>query len=526
MAKHVLYDRLSRRMFLGGAVGAGLALPFLPSLATTARAQQQGGGSIDPYRRVLFIGWAHGVAPKLWKPTFSVPHQSAPDGSARYYEMSDATPSLYMGSHFDALRHKITMIEGVSQIGAWNHSPAVALSASERRDSRGDRSTYPISIDNVIADSSALYASPPEVGVLRLSLSGDVTQSFRDGVMVKALDAPAAFHSLFPNGVMPLNTSESGPSPVKIEDTRRKLIVDRVIERYRGLLRSGSLAEADRQIVNQTMEGYYALQTKLQQRLDASNAGPDFSQTCQDVALQNADDTEKIVEDHINLFVQGFACGATRVGFWQLKSSHAETDGAHSAYSSANKAGTGLYSRIMQKNCGWIGKLLTRMDAIVEGNGKTLLDNTLVVVTSDMATSITGTHDGIDAPFLLAGGLGGAFRMGKYLNYHDYSEAGDIKGRAKYYRAHAEYKGLVGHGGPPHNELMIALLNGLGVPKSEYETDGQRGFGSYVCEGHTLCTIDDNEDYSKQAAYVEYYKEIYAPEHAPGRELPFLRTST
>jgi hypothetical protein len=59
-----------------------------------------------------------------------------------------------------------------------------------------------------------------------------------------------------------------------------------------------------------------------------------------------------------------------------------------------------------------IASLLRQMDAIPEGDG-TLLDNTLVVWSSDMAE---GNHDQQDVPTLIFGGGGGSLETGRFVD--------------------------------------------------------------------------------------------------------------
>ena len=55
---------------------------------------------------------------------------------------------------------------------------------------------------------------------------------------------------------------------------------------------------------------------------------------------------------------------------------------------------------------------MTRLQAIPEGGG-TLLDNTLIVWTTDFGNEV---HGGLNVPFVLLGGAQNKFRMGRYLN--------------------------------------------------------------------------------------------------------------
>jgi hypothetical protein len=81
--------------------------------------------------------------------------------------------------------------------------------------------------------------------------------------------------------------------------------------------------------------------------------------------------------------------------------------------------------------------LLGKLDEIPEGEG-TMLDNTVVVLASEIAQG--NTHSHTDAPFLLAGSAGGYFQTGRYLTYD----------------------------AQPHNNLLVSLLNAMGVPATTF----------------------------------------------------------
>lgn len=59
-------------------------------------------------------------------------------------------------------------------------------------------------------------------------------------------------------------------------------------------------------------------------------------------------------------------------------------------------------------------KLLGRLDQVVEPNGRTLLDNSLVLWISEFGTG--ATHDADNLPVVLAGGANGAIRMNRHVN--------------------------------------------------------------------------------------------------------------
>ncbi|MEQ8784826.1 MAG: DUF1552 domain-containing protein [Pirellulaceae bacterium] len=78
------------------------------------------------------------------------------------------------------------------------------------------------------------------------------------------------------------------------------------------------------------------------------------------------------------------------------------------------------YQRINQFHVEQFAYLLGRMQAIDEGQGTTLLDNSMLMFGSNMFDG--DLHDGRNLPLVLAGGGGGALRGGRLLDFTDKSE--------------------------------------------------------------------------------------------------------
>jgi hypothetical protein len=82
--------------------------------------------------------------------------------------------------------------------------------------------------------------------------------------------------------------------------------------------------------------------------------------------------------------------------------------------------------------------LLGKLDSTQEGAG-TLLDNTCVVWVNELAKGNDHTHDNV--PIVMAGSLGGYFKMGRYLTFP---------------------------GKVPHNNLFLSLIAGMGLPATTF----------------------------------------------------------
>ena len=483
---------MSRRKFLR-SLGAATALPFLPSLVSDAEAQDHS------YERVLFVAWSHGVHPRLWQPT--TPGFRDVGTRVRSASLSDATLGQYMNGLFDGLEGKMSIVRGLGMVGAWGHTLSM-LTGGERGPDQNNRvtSTQPTSIDNVLAQQ--IYRSTPAVDVLRLSTSGlGSTHSFIDHNWVAAVDSNTAFAQLFSEGFPGAEPAEpAGPSDAELALLRRRTVVQRSLNRYRHLRSSHRLSAADARRLDASVGQYASLLANLEARIAEFERGmaPVDTNNCSSFSVTGSDDSEAMMREHVQLFTQGFACGSTRVGYWKLNSSHADTDGAHQASSNRNMNGDGIYSRTMRSNCRHIAELMRAFDSVEEANGRTMLDNTLIVACSDLASSLN-EHNGADAPFLLAGGLGGKFRMGEFIDYADYEHRVDGGHDFQLY------------GGPPHTELLTSILRAAGVESDE--------FGDNICTDAT-CEV---RSFQPQGQLVRYFNDVHRSRRPASAELPYIR---
>jgi hypothetical protein len=82
---------------------------------------------------------------------------------------------------------------------------------------------------------------------------------------------------------------------------------------------------------------------------------------------------------------------------------------------------------------GEVAYFLQKMDSVVEGDGKTMLDNSLVISTDGLGKG--NDHSRKNIPIVLAGSARGALPTGRYLDF----------------------------GGKPHNHLLVNVLHAMGL---------------------------------------------------------------
>jgi len=168
------------------------------------------------------------------------------------------------------------------------------------------------------------------------------------------------------------------------------------------------------------------------------------------------------VRQFMDLVRMAFACDLTRVvtisapvpscpelGYPAEATFHAY---AHQSIQGATSCGQ-TYNPVAEQamrdldrwHAGHVGYLLEQLDSIAEGSG-TVLDHTVVVWISELATP---THLHYDTYTLLAGGCNGFFSPGRYIRY----PRTNVSPLAN--------EPLIG---PPHNRLLVSLMQAMGQP--------------------------------------------------------------
>jgi hypothetical protein len=145
--------------------------------------------------------------------------------------------------------------------------------------------------------------------------------------------------------------------------------------------------------------------------------------------------------------VSAFACNHTRVAtlMWSGSNSSVVPPGVVSAernYHEVSHHTDPTSLAVLTNGETWYMKQLAylagAMDAIPDGPGTTLLDNTTILTVSEISAG--ASHSFVNMPFVLVGGCGGSIRTGRFLSGIN--------------RA--------------HNDLYISLLNAMGIPETTF----------------------------------------------------------
>jgi hypothetical protein len=102
-----------------------------------------------------------------------------------------------------------------------------------------------------------------------------------------------------------------------------------------------------------------------------------------------------------------------------------------------------------------LARLLAKLDSYVEADGKTVLDNSIVLYTNELSDG--KDHSYMDLPYILAGSCGGYFKQGEYVLLGEDGNAWEDQ------RA-------------PHNRLLNTLVNAMGIESDWFGVaEGQGG---------------------------------------------------
>jgi hypothetical protein len=440
----MISTRHNRRHFLRTVGGGLVAIPFLASLLDEAEAM-----AMTPQLRFITIFNGHGQSQRNWHPGVDL-YQQGGNGfrSRALSELPD--PLSYVLEPLTPYKKDLNILGGLDSLAqAHNHNPRTTLCAGGSGES----------VDQILQLSSRF--NPNRLGSLHLvgSNVGYKNQPIsyrRNGQGIQGVDPlhnpQMAFDSFFGNQV--------GDEARR----RRKTIASLVLEDYRNLRRDPRLSLVDQQ----RLDEYLTHLDELQKRIDQVGSGSEVLKrptVVPNVADSSQDDA--IIDAHIDLIIMAVRSNQLATATLQLS-----TDTDNSVYSflgvqrdfhtishENNLPATEL-PRINRWMAGKVARLIQKLGDVEDtASGQRYLDNTLVYWGNDMGCMPTNgsNHQANDLPILTAGRGGGRFTAGQYLTYGDFRR----------------------NQGRPYNDFLISILQGFGLPPSEYEQSGVEGFGAY-----------------------------------------------
>ena len=323
--------------------------------------------------------------------------------------------------------------------------------------------SFGYSIDAVLEESKRFNASLTRVGALRTTAS-DSSADFSFSFSSKGAFGQSLQTEWSPQAVYDKYFNPTALQVAAVANARKLRVSNQVMDDFKKLYASPSIAQSDKA----RLDNYMTLLTSVEARL-----GVDTPACGKAMAIAGKlTDAESLQSAMIDLEVAALACGITNVVMHTVRQvnssievnneavhSAAHNNGAKLAEEDKSVSQHAYYTRWVMTR---VAELMTKLDAIDDGAGKTLLDNSFVLYGNGESR---GFHTFYDMPVVIGGGQG-KLKTGYYIDY-----------RPRPLKVVDSGQNLIA--GRPYNNLLVTLFKAMGFPAAEYQKFGQPGFGSY-----------------------------------------------
>jgi len=495
----MFYSKSNRRHFLQGIGGFTLGLPFLPSLVIkSARAEDP----LPPKRFIALWSGLGGVLDSNWYPTanpsgpesliYSASQTS--DGSVHNYrkgplQIVDGRISNVFGPEISAFKDQMNIVRGLDfMFHAVHHKGNLGNFATSNQNKTIGMPQIP-SIDQVIGkvrDAGLLHRNivvqsraPLYDGSISYSYEG-TPQNPTDIRQVSALSAKDLFDKIFkvapPSGTF----------------NRRQFIADKIRDDVQNLLSGISgdarrLSAEDRTRVQQHIDLLDETERKTRLVSSCGENSPPGNNT----PYPQGENNPELAVANFKLFNDviaiAFKCDSSRLATFQIRGEGIYEHGiSHSSHEPSHQATVVQYNDWILKNI--IADLLTKLN-VEEANGKTYLDNSLIMYTQE---SCMNSHECISMPCVTWGSAGGEFATGNYIDYRNLN--------SNLFKPIRDYF----YPGVPWNRWLATILQTQGLTPAQYERPGIKGYGEQFIERgeSTLSPTDRRPAYQHQLADI------------------------
>lgn len=405
--------QISRRTVLRG-LGTALALPALEAMVpSVARAQAAAG----PPRRLLFYFVPNGI----YMPSFT------PDGEGEGYRLSPTLAPLAPYKEDFLVLGGLDNRPGEDLIPG-NHARGTAsfLTCTPPRKHPDGRLEVGISVDQVAANAigqETRFASL-ELGAEASVQAGSCDSGYPCGYinniswagpttpMAKEVDPKLVFDRLFAGG-RPGETEEQ----IARRNRYRKSILDFVSEDTRAL--QAKLGSSDRQKLDEYLEGVRTLEKRI-----AANPGAGGAACMPGEPPVATSNRQEVVQQMADLMVLAFQCDLTRVITFMLGNGFTNVayhflgvgEGHHElSHHREEKSYIDHLKVIDRWEVEQFAYLVGKLKAATDVDGSSLLDNSLVLFSSELSDG--NRHHHINLPVVLAGRGGGDIRPGRHVYF-------------------------------------------------------------------------------------------------------------
>ena len=474
--------RGTRRQFLKRAGAVGIALPFLESL----QPKSAGATGVGVPKRFVGLMTHHGgvwpentypamdsatnpvAMPCGWDAHWGELALEAVDSEVQVSPFVRADPSVLT----ESIVSKMMLIRGLDKPFWMGHGYGAAL--GNFQDSNYDADDPPDSlvarptIDQVMAWSSCFYPDLSAITQRSIHLGADWPSNVSFGYTNPAeqsgeiIASPtiasslALFNQVFPGA--------------DLVDEPRPLIVDQVMESYMNL-KSGAFGNASRLSAKdrQKLDDHLARLDELQRKLEAASCS-DIEAPTEDA--QDAADRIQRWALYNDVLVTAFICGTSRIatihpsGHWY----EGVTDfDWHQEVAHRADEPTAFVEQdmMLQSHRNWFRYVLldlaNKLD-VEEADGKTYLDNSLLMYASEAGSR---THHPHDHAIATIGSAGDWFSTGRFYDYRNR----DDMDRA------LDNDFLTQRPGLYYNQWLANVLLSMGLPADEWEWSGEKGYG-------------------------------------------------
>lgn len=418
----------SRRLFLTGAA-ATLALPFLPSAVWTRRA---GAASCTAPRR--FMAWMvpNGMVMNKWTPITT----------GKDWDM---TPIL---KPLEPVRKKVVVLTGLDNQKTavpgnppGDHGAGTGMLLNMLPVYGHLNDVARTSIDQILLPVlNGGECGTPLLPFLNIGVQGDnglcdrTSCDFSRAISwIKGKPQPNVYDPRVLFDRMFMNFSQTTPDMGAEEAARRraehKSVLDLVLSDIKSL--NPKLCKSDQD----KLDEYTSSLRQLEQRIDNVGTGVKCDVPARPAASpplnqERGITPSTVVEKHTTLFVDlmalAFTCDITRSITFMLGNGTSNND-----YEFLIGSGTPHHATSHHKNNAeklaalekidtWemqqLSNLLVKLDSVTEADGKTVLDNTTLYLSSDIADG--DKHNHWDMPVIVAGGASGKLKIdGSHVNY-------------------------------------------------------------------------------------------------------------
>jgi len=436
---------LNRRALLRGAGGIAIGLPFLEAM----QARQAGAAAAGPVKRLVIMFSPNATndpaafMPATTGPDFVLPKETAP---------------------LEALHKQLLVISGVNMESAKKdssgdlHSVGMSHMLTGIQWVQGTGFTLPgglpvgfaggISVDQYIAKKVGSATRFPSLEFGAITITDYGVHPFGRMISagknqpVPAEDNPATmFKRVF-------GDAAAGADPAIAQVlAQRRSVLDFVTDDVTRL--ETRLGPTDKQKVDQHLTAIRNLETRLSKTTTTSCGADKTAPVVADPLDKSKFDV--LVKMQSDLLVLALQCDATRVASLQMSwarsmLSHPWIGVNDNHHTITHGPATDILSTIntwYAKQVAYLGSALAATD---DGNGKTLLDNTMLYWCGECARGYD--HDFNNIRIFILGSGAGAIKTGQHIKLN----------------------------GEPHNKLLVTLMNAMGVPDTQFG-DPQFGTG-------------------------------------------------